>query len=962
LSIYDDFMANKSAPVPSSSAGDGSIYENFMAGQQSGQQTAQQAFAPTGNSVYDSFMPQQQPAANQEQSGIMDALGSAWNVIKEPASTALEALSYLDKPRGAIAGAVQAYQNDTPLLEGAQKGWKENTSWKETFDPQWVAENPTTAAIAGLATDIAADPLLFLTPAKVVGGLAKGSKAVGLTDKINPLIKTIEESDLGKNLIAKGEDWTGQIRPGMADAKGDFAAGRASDYVIGQDTTDQISKLAKDNPGVDMTPLTNYVEAKPKDLLMNTTIPSERAGIVAAAEDGSLLKAVENNVVTKDQAFNVLREENRVVPDYLLQEHQRLAKAEQYMPGQVIPDYKYRDEVLNAIPDTNLRNQFQKVGDMIINANQKQSSALYNSDRLTAEQFVRFQEGSHLRRSFEQYETPDKFLEAVRKNGTPEEWQRVFSDYQTAQKGGTGFGAAHKVDMKDFTGRQVLSDETLKKMGVINDPLYKVTDTFNRGSKTLHEDKFLTTVDKLYGKSEQEGAMLSRNLPKSREYVPVPDTKGYGTLAGKWVPADVAKQVLSTLGQSPDNINKTFGKILSWWKVEKLANPASIMRNLWSGIPMANVFGKVPLQQLPKYMAKVTGAFMSGGKNNPLIREIRSSGALENPWAKQELNNIIGNHPSGIKKAADMGMKAFGAPDVFSRAVVFAYHRDHGMSVREATKFANKAQFDYSSAPDWVKWLSKTGAMPFARFPFFAGKATLKASYENPAQITKYVKAQNQVNSDDRDKLLPDYLKAKTLLPLGNGTRMVNGKPQKIQNNLDLSYILPFANTLNMGNPAIDALMLARTGKNGIGQQVVKPGMTPGEKAGVWADWAYNALGPALPLPGNYAGDKLYNASKGNVDSKGRAYNMTDAIGQTVLGLKNVPINETELFRQKITSLTSEQNNIKAVMGTIAKDQSLSKEQKTEQIKGHVNQLKELGKQLKDTGAAWQREKKRGVN
>lgn len=898
---------------------------------------------------------------NQEQTGIMPVLGNIWEHVKEPASSALEALSYLDKPRGAIAGSIKAYQDDTPLLEGAQKGWNENTSYKELFNPEWVKENPKTAAVAGLAADVALDPLWFVTPAKVAKGVAEGSKAIGLTDKlINPAVDAFKSTDAGKGLIAFTEDATGVNR--LADAQGEFKAGRATDQVIGQDTIDEINKFKADNPNY-AEDITKYVEAKPADAITDTVIPSERAGIIQAADDGTLANHIKDGTVTKDQAFNVLRDENKEIPDYILQEHQRLAKAEQFSPGQVIPDYKYRDEVLNAIPDTSIRKAVETIGNKIVDANTKMSNDLLNTGRLSNEQYVRFMEGSHLRRSFSQYETPEKFLAAVRKNGTPEEWQRVYTDYQTAQKSGNGFGAAHKVNMKDFTGRQVLSEDTLKKMGVINDPAYKVMDTLNRGSKTLREDEFLSKVNTMFGKSEEDAALLSRNLPKSREYVPVPNTKGYGELAGKWVPADVAKQVMGTLGQKPDQINETYGKILSWWKVSKLANPASIMRNLYSGIPMANVFGKVPLQAMPKYMYKVMKEFTAnGGKNSPLIRELRSSGSLDNVWSKQELSNIIGDNPSGIKKVADLGMKAFGAPDMFSRAVVYAYHRDHGMSIKEATKFTNKAQFDYSSAPEWVNWLSKTGAMPFAKFPYFATKATAEALYKNPAQVTKYTKAQNQVNNQDRENIMPDYMKARTLLPIGEGTRMVNGKPQKVSNNIDLSYILPFANDYKFGNPISDAYLLATSGKNSLGQQTIKPGMKEDEKFKEFMKFVYNSIGPSFPLPYNYAGEKIMNAAEGKADSKGRQYDTTDAILQSFLGIKNAPINEQELYNQKITGLMNDQRNIKAVMSQIAKDKSLTKDQKIEQLKDHQSQLKELGKELQETSKAWDREKKRGAN
>jgi hypothetical protein len=45
-------------------------------------------------------------------------------------------------------------------------------------------------------------------------------------------------------------------------------------------------------------------------------------------------------------------------------------------------------------------------------------------------------------------------------------------------------------------------------------------------------------------------------------------------------------------------------------------------------------------------------------------------------------------------------------------------------------------------------------------------------------------------------------------------------------------------------------------------------------------------------------------------------------------------------------------------MNQIPKDRSLPKEQKIEILKEHQSQLKQLGKQLKDTNDAWQREKK----
>lgn len=936
MSIYEDYMKNKVTPSSNNSS------------------------SSTGNSIYDNYMSQQQyqqpqPPQEEEQGIIMNALSNVWDVVKEPASTALEALSYLDKPRGALAGATVALQNDTPVLEGLSKGWDNNTSWKETFNQDWVKENPKTSAVAGLATDILADPLWVLTPAKVAGTLAKGSKAVGLTDNvINPLVNSAKNTEFGQKAVAVTEDILGKNR--VADEAFDYNSARSTDQLEADDLMDSVKGLKKEF-GEDANKLTDYVEARALDNSPKLTANTDTDKVLSSFLKGNLASDIANNTVTRKQATEVLRDAGEEIPDYLLQNQQRLAKLE----GRAIDEPITRDSVLNAIPNPALRKAIESIGEQFITRNKSNSDRLRATGRLSDEQYVSYLDGEHLRRSYAQYENPDNFLEALRKNGTDEEYRRVYQALNKSKAPGSqGYGANHKVDMKDFVQRQTLSDATMKKLGLIKDPEYRIMDTLNRSSKTLREDEYLERVATVWGKGADEAADLSRTLPKRRQYLPIPESSAYGALAGKWVPKDIHDQVIKMTGtgKSSSELVEAWQKGVSWFKVAKLANPASTMRNFYSGIPMANVFGKLPMQQMPKYMAKATMALKQGNKN-PLMREVKGTGILGNVWQKQELKNIIGENPTGIKYLAEKGMNAFGKPDEFWRVATYAFHRDQGKSVKEAAQIANKAMFDYSNAPEWINTMSRNGIVPFAKFPFMATQATLKAAYESPAKLSKFIKPQNQVNNEDREKILPDYMKAKTLLPLGDGTRIVNGKEQKVQNNLDLSYVLPFANDVKLGNPVLDALIMSRTGQNGLGQKVIKDGMTAGEKSKVWANWAYNALGPSFPLPGNYAGDKLQNAIQGNVDSKGRAYDVPSAVAQTLFGLKNNPINTEELYNQKVVSLTNEQRNVKAVMNQISKDKSLSKDQKNERLREHQSQLKELGKQIKDVGQAWQREKKR---
>lgn len=993
--------------------------------QQEYYQPPQQEQRPSLNQIFG----QQQP--EQSGSGFYDVVSGVADVITKPAVAALETLSYLDKPRGAISGAVKALQNDTPILEGLQQGWKDNTSWKETFNQDWVKENPTTAAIAGFATDVALDPLWFLTPAKVAGGAAKASKAIGLTDNvINPAVRAVNASETGQKSIAALEDFFGKNR--VADDIAEFNAGRATDHLAQRD----ITQFAKDelgqygagadkqlinyiesanknivNPSEEIAPLFDALgKAKPltadeaktlevyknalkqsrsdADLTIDEQIkfyedffrPNGRTikevealqqnkkaargaikPIKEMVDDGSIYQKIKDGEISREQVFDSLRDYGVKIPDTLLDVRQAESRANGVKDA-MLPAYQYRDEILSSIPNDGLRKAIQSVGDKFIDLNTKQSEALYRTGRLGDAAAVHFPDGSHLRRSFEKYDNPADFLEDLRKNGTQEEYARAYKDLSSLNApnpGAQGFGQAHRVAMKDFAERQNLSTDTLKKMGVIENAEYRITDTLNRSSKTLREDQFLSKIASDWGVDAERAAELSRNLPERRRYLQVPEGKGYGALAGQWVPRDVYKQVLNVTGTNTpaEGIQKTMQTLTSWWKVGKLANPSSVMRNFYSGLPMANVFGEVPMQSLPKYMNEMKTIFTKQKWNDPRIRELMQTGIMDNIFTKQELKNILGGKPNLVKNAADKAMSAFGAPDQYWRGVVYAYHRDHGKTAKEAARIADRALFNYGQAPEWINSLSRNGIIPFAKFPYFATKETARAVYNRPAQVTKYLKPQNQTNSDDQDKILPEYMRSKTLLPIGDGDRMVNGKPQKVQDNIDLSYILPFANDVSLGNPLSDLVQVIRTGKNSLGMDIIKPGMTNEQKTDALAKLVYNMLGPSAPVPGTYAWDKLINGITGGVDAKGRQYTPGNAVLDVFGGIRNVPLNVDELYRQKVGSFEREKRDISARINEALRDQRYTPEQRKKVIEEHRKQLVKLNKDAQESRKAYERQR-----
>lgn len=915
-------------------------------------------------------------------------LNKMGDYITDPASSVMKAIQLFDKPRGAIAGGVDAMLDNSDIIEGIKKGWEDNTSWKEAISDvvpdEFEEEHPNIMTGAGLVADIVADPLWVATPAKIVKGASSLADVTGITKKVEPLVDAFKESEFGQKAIAGAEDALGINRVEEAGINDAFNAGRAEDAVYNEDVVDNIAKFNKENPD-NIEDVTKYVEAadRPAGEALEMT-DNVKKDILDSIHTGKAPEDINNGVFSKEDALKATTDAGEEVPDYLLQQHQIDAKLEAQQKiddgiavlrdqknaareakdwgevqrlnaaieaekasksSVVIPDYVYRDQILQTIPDEYVRKAVKSVGDEVIAKNKEYAKAMQEAGLLDDTALVHFKDGSHLRRSYEKYENPEDFLKAIKKDGTPEEWQRAYTDYQKI-KSGAGTTAAHKINQQDFMKRQQLSSATMEKMGLIKNAQYRAMDTFDRSSKALREDTFLKEVGKRFGKTEEEAAKLSRHLPKSRQYVPVPDSKAYGALAGKWIPKDVADTVTRHLGleKDPGALVKGWQTFVSHWKVGKLANPASIARNFYSGLPMANVFGKVGMLDLPRAMKNVNIA-LKNGKNSTLFREFRMSGATDAQQVRNELGNIIGKNKSGLLNWAETkSMKAFSFPDQYWRMVVFDHYRHKGESIQAAGKMARKALLDYSNSPNWVNRLARNGIIPFAKFPFHAGKETAKALYHDPANVTKYFKLQNQNSDKDEKKLLPSYLKPETLLPIGEGTRTVNGVKQKVKNNIDLSYILPFANDVSISNPAIDALMLARTGKNGIGQQLIRDGMTWDEKAKVFAENAiFNTIAPTAVS--GYTIDRLKNGYYQNVDSKGRQYDLPSAIGQTVFGIKNVPINDTEMYEQKDSRIKAEINKAKIEMSRIKKDQSMNNAQRESELDKYNNRLEELNVQ-----------------
>lgn len=937
--------------------------------------------------------------------GERDSVGKAVNEVDEAkAAATLEKEERLQAGKNTIADNREALRAENAEVDSTIKDWQE--------DVGKIREATTTRKLKRQN---------LKNRLKEINRELKANSKIKISDNPTPMEESIlqkreallqEKESIINNLDdLKAQDAkAGQDIKDMNILKGGV---RLAQERNAQETGERIAALQSSNRAMESGIESANDVTREAQSLMRERRGQVHGQIQRARKESEIKQAFENDDVVKATDELVKLQEKLVksgkdlkrarqgtkIPDYLLQQHQidaiaessknqralmeayrdakskgmddtaamirEAMKKERVRAYANLPDYVTREKVLSEIKDENLRKAVQAAADPIIEKMKKDSDTLRDLGLLDNKDYVHFMGGSHLRRAYEKFDNAEDYLKAIKEHGTAEEYQKAFADHERAHSNLGGASSNHKIDMKDFIKRQRLSSETMKGMGLITDAEYRVLDTLDRSSKAIRENQYLKDVAEKFGKTAKEAAELSRNLPPERAYKYVPDSPAYGELAGKWIPADVEKQVRHRVGEGEKP--GWWKKAVAHWKIGRLASPDAVARNFYSGLPMANVFGGVPLYKMPMLM-KDAAIAMKQGKNSNLWREYQASGAKQAKLARSELEGILdggqgvkaslkkGDMVGVVKGVEEKAMKAFGAPDDFWRLVTFAYYRKKGMSVKDAGEKARTALFDYENTPEWVQKLARNGVVPFGRFAYHAAKGTAKAAWNDPAKLSSWGKYQNQTD-DDVKQLYPEYLKPHNLVPLGESTRTVKGKEQKILDNVDVQYISPFSTDVSAGGPAFDLAYLLRSGQNSLGQQIIRPGMSGEDKAKAYAEQVTNMVLPKVMTKGYL--EKFYNAAQGNVDKKGRQYDMSQVVQQNLGGIKHVPVNVKEMYMQRMMQFDQQISEKEKEINRIEQDERLSNEEKKREIKKYVGEIKKLVKDSKQVSKAYKSYKRK---
>ena len=182
----------------------------------------------------------------------MGSLAKRWiEIQKEPEKSGFEKFIYaLNRPGSSVRGGIKSIRTGDDLLEGLKTGWAGDVKSIDLMSPEFVKQNPKSAAGIGLVSDILTDPITYI-PASV------GMKALKYAGKgIKSVTKLIPGGKRAATVLAKA------FKPGyqFPTLEGRFQTGRRALFEKLGETQKTYEEIAKKIPIAERAKLSTAFE------------------------------------------------------------------------------------------------------------------------------------------------------------------------------------------------------------------------------------------------------------------------------------------------------------------------------------------------------------------------------------------------------------------------------------------------------------------------------------------------------------------------------------------------------------------------------------------------------------------------------------------------------------------------------------------------------------------------------
>lgn len=341
--------------------------------------------------------------------------------------------------------------------------------------------------------------------------------------------------------------------------------------------------------------------------------------------------------------------------------------------------------------------------------------------------------------------------------------------------------------------------EVLTRTDAIDNPAYLLMKSSIDLVRDVENAKMFREINKRFAR---ETAMEG--------FSQMPTSKGYGDLAGKFVPKYMAEN-LSLVIQPPVTKGQAFQNwMVGNFKFAKVVmNPATHARNIVSN-RILNYWklGMNPLDpRTMKAEVEATREIVKG--TGKWIDEATPFGYNLDTFAAQELKGILeskemttamskyGNRWQSIKrKLGDI----YQAEENHAKLAAYIYQRTvKNMEPEEAWKAAVSATFDYAAVTPLIRKLrTSIFGMPFITFTYKATPLAIETALKNPGRIGVIGKIKNDIEryadieTTERERASePPWVKD------GFYVKLPGEDPEGRSRYFDLTYILPFGDLVS---------------------------------------------------------------------------------------------------------------------------------------------------------------------
>lgn len=861
-------------------------------------------------------------------------------------------IDVVNVPFFAATGAVQAAIAGRSPIRGAVEGVKRRASWMD-----WIRDNVPGATertifgvpkyiLYGGALDIALDPSWLLPPAKLSALAGTGLKAVGKIEPVAQLARTPLGQEIARSIARAREARTArQLFERLQDQ---MVLGVTQDVDRALELAQEIAR----QPRRVQRAVSEYVEAAPDALRgigrvvitgkklpdelvkLRETIVRRGAQAEAAVAAGAAVKAVGRNVGARLP---------KPAADRVLAWLRQLGSVEAERLGELVSRTETlttKSKVLAAAAEAGLDPAtIQALGDAVVAIDREFGRKLVRAG-LMSEATFELWEGQHLRRIYEKFEDPETFIRILRKSA-PEAAAKLESQLERLKA--LARGSKEKIPLGVVKRRKDLPVEVREALGEITEAAPRLARQAELTARAVHRAEFFAQVADNFGSKQfREGYKL------------IPNDKGFGKLAGMWVPDHIFGQ-LNQMRRVPGQLEMVSRNVVSAWKYLKvIPNPAAWARNALSQWIMADWGGVVPFYRVDIWQAAAADVLT---KSN-MFREAKSVGAaFADTFVTSEVRRFLNAFTRGeggvlqkleaaFRAAADRPAQVYQFIELWGKMAVYRAQRLAGKSAEEAARLAEQWMFNYRKVPPYIEALrsGRLGPLtvPFITYPFKALPATALAIYQQPARVTKWFKAVRAVErlgsppTGEREAL-PDWMKDRFWLRLP----ITDGHGRSLY--LDLTYILPLGDinegvgTSGVGNlpsfltpPLIDFIQdIQRNQSKFTGREIWPDGSTPSQKREAVLAYVGNFLLPSLL--GGYSYRNIRAAVMGIPDWQGRTRSLGQALAAAFLGLKTRPVDLAQEQASRVLEIKGRIDRVKANLLRIEMDNAIS-EQRKEQL------------------------------